>query len=297
MDVSVIGVPFNSDGTSLGVARMPAALRRHGLVRRLRDVGPSVCDAGDVTVDVADTRRDAATGIVAVEAVAGVAGRVRERVAAVLRDRGFPLVVAGECSVVIGALAALRGECGAAGLLFVDGHEDTWPSHASPTGDVADMELGLALGRHLPDLPEPLRGMLPVLRPDDVVLLGPRDRGEMEAAGVGSLRDELWLVDAEQLRDRLGDVVTGAVAHLDRTSPAWWLHVDLDVLSTAALPAVDAPQPGGLEWDELGELTRIALGGSRVRGMDVTIFDPDLDPSGAYAERIVEYLAAAFARG
>jgi arginase len=290
MDVGVVGVPFNSDGTRGGVARMPSVLRAHGLVERLTAAGVAVRDEGDVPAGASDPRRDEASGIIAVEAVAEVAVGVRRRVAEVLRAGVFPLVVAGECSVLLGALAALRGEYGAAGLLFVDGHEDTWPPHASLSGDVADMELGLALGRHVDGLPGSLRAMLPVIGPDDVVLLGPRDAAEMEAAGVGSLRDELWLADDVQLHTRLEDVVTGAAAHLDRRCAAWWLHVDLDVLSTAALPAVDAPQPGGLSWAELGELTRTALRGGHVKGMDVTIYDPDLDESGAHATRIVDYL-------
>ena len=109
------------------------------------------------------------------------------------------------------------------------------------------MELGLALGRDLAGVSGPLRGMLPLLKPEEVVVLGPRDRREMESAGVPSLRDDLWFVDDGQLAAGLQDIVAGAVAHLDRATPAWWLHVDLDVLSTTALPAVDYLQPGGLK--------------------------------------------------
>ena len=40
---------------------------------------------------------------------------------------------------------ALQADGDQPGLLFVDGHEDAWPPSASPTGEAADCELGLAL--------------------------------------------------------------------------------------------------------------------------------------------------------
>jgi hypothetical protein len=72
-------------------------------------------------------------------------------------------------------------------------------------------------------------------------------------------------------------------------SAHWWLHVDLDVLSTDALPAVDYPQRGGLTWAQLHELTAAAVGKGGCVGASVVIYNPDLD-KGANAELIVGYL-------
>jgi arginase len=73
----------------------------------------------------------------------------------------------------------------------------------------------------------------------------------------------------------------------------WWFHLDLDVLSTAALPAIDYPQPGGLDWDGLSLLATTALQHGPV-GWNVTIYNPDLDPDGTHADRIVRFLATVF---
>jgi arginase len=70
----------------------------------------------------------------------------------------------------------------------------------------------------------------------------------------------------------------------------WWFHLDLDVLSTEALPAVDYLQPGGLAWDELERVATTAIEAEPI-GWDVTIYNPDLDPDRAHARRIVEFLA------
>jgi len=50
--------------------------------------------------------------------------QVRDAVAAARRSGRFPLLVGGDCPVILGALAALQADGGQPGLLFVDGHED-----------------------------------------------------------------------------------------------------------------------------------------------------------------------------
>ncbi len=45
------------------------------------------------------------------------------------------------------------------------------------------------------------------------------------------------------------------------------------------------------DWDRLTEFTRRLLAAPGVIGLDVTIYNPDLDPDGDGARRIVRYLA------
>ena len=68
----------------------------------------------------------------------------------------------------------------------------------------------------------------------------------------------------------------------------WWLHVDLDVLATSALPAVDYQQPGGLSWDTLETVIATALGVGGCVGASVTIYNPDLDPDLASASVVAQ---------
>ena len=72
-----------------------------------------------------------------------------------------------------------------------------------------------------------------------------------------------------------------------------WYHVDLDVLAAASLAAVDYPQTGGLDWPTLTMLSRGALRHPSVAGWDITIYNPDLDPSRSEAVRIVRYVVDA----
>lgn len=74
----------------------------------------------------------------------------------------------------------------------------------------------------------------------------------------------------------------------------FWLHVDLDVIDGALLPAVDSPGSPGLDFDQLAELLQPLVASSECLGCDVTIFDPELDPAGTYATRIVAMLGEVF---
>ncbi|MEU2432822.1 arginase family protein [Streptomyces sp. NPDC007861] len=73
-------------------------------------------------------------------------------------------------------------------------------------------------------------------------------------------------------------------------SAGFWVHLDVDVLDDAVMPAVDYRQPGGLSWSELESVLRTALADERAVGLDVTIFNPRLDPDGSIAARLTECL-------
>ena len=282
----LIGVPANSSGTMDGVARAPAVLRQRGRATALaRHRG--FTDGGDLALPVPVPVRGR-SGLLAEDALVAMIRQVADAVGAA-RGRGrFPLLLGGDCPVILGALAALQAEAGCAGLLFVDGHEDAWPPLASPTGEAADCELGLALGLTGTGLSPRLHAILPRLDPADVAAVGPRDSAELAAAGVASLDGRLGTLirPAELTADRYAAALAGL-------PPPWWLHTDLDVLATAELAAVDYPQPGGLTWDQLGGLTATALADDGCAGWSVCIYNPDLDPGRQGADAIVSYIAQA----
>ena len=291
MQIEVIGVPTNSSGTVDGVAKAPSALRRAGLLELLARHA-EVVDTGDLDLPMPTPERDPGSGLIAEGALVAMVATVRAAVARALAAGRFPLLLGGDCPLLLGALAAARDVHGQVGLLFVDGHEDAWPPQRSPTGEAADCELGLALGRWRDRLEPGLAALLPLVAAEDVALLGPRDAGELAAAGVPSLAAEVELHPAAELLARGVEPVTqAAVDRLRRRSGPLWLHVDLDVLATDALEAVDYRQPGGLAWADLEALALRAVGSPAVIGLDVTIYNPDLDRGGGGARRIVAWLA------
>jgi arginase len=287
-EVVLIGVPTNSSGTADGVARAPGVLRQRGLAAALAG-RPGFTDAGDLAL-AAPVPRRGPSGLLAEDALIAMIGRVREAVSAVREGGRFPLLIGGDCPVILGALAALQAGAAEPGLLFVDGHEDAWPPRASPTGEAADCELGLAL-RMFDDVVAPrLRAVLPRIRAGNVIAAGPRDAGELAAAGVPTLAGRLRaLIRPPELAAGAGAAAAAAAA----LPVPWWLHTDLDVLATTELAAVDYPQPGGLTWQQLSQLTSAALAAPGCAGWSVCIYNPDLDPGLDGADAIIGYLAQA----
>ena len=150
MRFGLIGVPTNAFGRADGVARAPSVLRDAGLVEAL---SPGT-DYGDVPLLPPRPHRDAATGIIDPAGLAAMVTGVRSAVGRILADGCLPVIIGGDCPLLLGCLAGARDRHGRLGLLFVDGHEDADPPVLSPTGQAADMERGFARGLSMSGTPE-----------------------------------------------------------------------------------------------------------------------------------------------
>lgn len=278
------GIPYTSARDPGGIADAIQVLRGSGLAERLGELG--VTDAGDLELLPPSGERGP-TGVLNEAAHERLVDGAHVRVHQVHRRGRRPLLVGGDCPVLLGGLAALGGE---RGLVMVDGHEDAWPPPLSETGEGSDCELGVALGLFPQNMPPPLDRWGPLLGPSNVALLGPRDGAELSAAGVRSIGDDLaFFRDERALQDAEGD--TAMAEALDAVeADSFWLHIDLDVLATEAFSAVDYPQPGGLGWSELDRLAATGAADPRCQGVSVVIYNPDLDPDRAEADKLVDFL-------
>lgn len=217
-----------------------------------------------------------------VRMVADVEAAVREAF-----DAGdVPIVIGGDCPILLGGIAAMED----GGLVFLDGHEDAWQPTPDVRGEASDSELGIAIG----SVAAPIG---PYIDRSRVVALGPRDAAEITEFGqdrvdsLVALRDDAWL-NAASAYDLLE-------AASPATSGHWWLHIDLDVLSSTALGAVDYPQPGGLSWRRLERTVGLLVAAGGCCGASVGVYNPDLDEgrSGPRVKAFVERLAKWLERG
>jgi arginase len=69
-----------------------------------------------------------------------------------------------------------------------------------------------------------------------------------------------------------------------------WFHVDFDVLSTRSMRAVDYKQPGGINWNQLKNITKAIVSSGYTTGMNITIYNSDMDLDSRFAKKIVSYL-------
>lgn len=280
----LLGAPWDCSGSGRGEQDAPEALRAAGLsVLASRDLG-------DAATLIDSTRRDEQTNVLALPETIRAAECLSEILTDALRalPRLRPLVVGGDCSILLGIFAALRGS---AGLWFVDGHPDYLDGWTSGTGETADMDLAVLTGIGAEPLVR-LGGQKPMLSVHDVVLIGHRTQNldESSVAEVARLPAELHRIDAGALRNDPADAGRRAADWLGAACSGAWLHIDLDVLDSDTLPAVTYPQPDGPDWEQLSAVLRPLARSPRLIGVSVADFRPDLDPTGAYATRVVQLL-------
>jgi len=278
-------------GHRQGRSTRPGALRDAGLAERT-----GTRDAGDVYATVDDPNRDARTGVVGFEQIRRASSEIDSAVAAVLDEGGKPLVVGGDCTVLVGALAAAKERLGRVGLAFVDGHLDYFGGETSPSGEAADMDLAFVTGIGPEGLVD-LAGPPPIAEPGNVVVMGHRADPEEGGPRETDLVDErIQLVAAPAIKRGDPERLERYVAErLEAQAGRFWLHFDVDAFDQQEMPAVTYPLPDGLGWEHAEALLRPLIGSRRVVGLSVADFVPDKDPDGRYARRLVDLVASLFA--
>ncbi len=278
-----IEAPSNLGLKDTGVDKLPEVLLSAGLATRL-----SSRLAGRVKPLPYDERRDPETGLLNLESIARYSVMLADVVGEVLDEGEFPLVLGGDCSIVLGNLLALRRR-GRFGLFFVDGHSDFYQPEANINGEVASSNLAFATGRG-PALLTKFEGYERLVLDEDVVVFGFRDLAEQREYGSQPLPQSMLALDLVAVRRQgVANAALQAMEYLGREElGGFWLHLDADVLSDSVMPAVDYRQPDGFSWDELTAMLRTVWRSKSLVGLDITIYNPQLDPGHSIAGDFVE---------
>ena len=279
-----------------GVQHLPEALKAAGLMKKLKAEYE-----GRVLSLPYNPQRDKSTLLLNPDTIRAFSLQLAEKVISVLHKKQFPIVLGGDCSILIGNLLALKqmGSSSASGsrygLFFIDGHADFYQPEASLTGEVADMDLAIVSGRG-PDILTDIEGLKPLVLDQDVVVFGYRDGDQ--AASYGSqdvCETNMQVFDLEKVHT-LGITHAASLAIeklMNDDLAGFWIHLDVDVLDNAIMPAVDYRlDGGGLSFSDLSELLKVILGSGCAVGMDITIFNPLLDVDGSITRRFVSSIVA-----
>jgi arginase len=263
-----------------GVEKAPARLLEEGIAEGLGAVA-----AGRVEAPGYSAARDPQTQVMNVGPLVEYSSRLADAVGGIVDAERFALVLGGDCSILLGTMLGLRRR-GRYGLLYIDGHADFWqPERNDINGAASASDLAFATGRGPAVLTE-LEGRAPVVEPRDVVVFGNRDRGERTDGGCQPLPEDMGVIARERVRSLGVDAAMAEALSLLRRRgeeelDGIWIHVDADVLDGAIMSAVDDPSPDGLIWGELAAALGMALGSGLAVGLQITIYNPDFDESGA----------------
>jgi arginase len=285
---SNLGLREPSPGAEPGCCRFPEALRGTGFVQRIgaSDAGraeppPYAYDWNGKTVFNA-------------EGIATYSVQLADRVGELLDSDTFPVVIGGDCSILLGNTLALRRR-GRYGLVHLDGHLDfRHPGNSPATGAAAGEDFALVTGRGQDDLTN-LEGHRPYVRDEDAISIGDTDEIE-DSADI--FKTGLAVINYAEFAQRGPvDTLKAALQRVDRPElDGFWIHLDVDILDSELMPAVDSTHSGGLTWDELDYLLKGLLDEPKATGLEVTIFDPDLDPDNIYITALADCLVTALQR-
>lgn len=271
-----------------GVQHLPDALKAAGLMNELR-----AQYNGRVFPLPYSSERDKSTLLLNPDSVRSFSLQLADAVTFALHKKLFPLVLGGDCSILIGNLLALR-RLGRYGLFFIDGHADFYQPEASPTGEVADMDLAIVSGRG-PDILTNIDGLKPLVQDQDIIVFGYRDAEQSAGAGSQDVHDTTMHVFDLQYVRKSGMISTAASEAaeilVNDELDGFWIHLDADVLDDSIMPAVDYRLGGGgFNFTELSGLLKTLVISGRAVGMDITIFNPLLDLDGTITQRFVSSL-------
>jgi len=279
MRIEILGTPFNGLGTFPDIENPAEGLRQANLMSLLEASGHIVTDLGDLSGFQCRDIRDDETGVNDFDLWFNLSQELSKIVGAMLDRQVFPLLLGGDCRMLIGIFAAFSQRETQAGLVFLDGHADFHSPETSPSSDPADMELAILTGRG-PERITRIAGKYPLLKDEEVVVYGIRD---WEHIG----ESNITVYDRQRMiKNGIKHTVKEGLKNFYQKELPVWLHFDVDVLDPELMPVM-FPEPEGLTFEEAQEFLSFVWASGRVIGMSIACYHPKLDIGGSAGAQLV----------
>jgi arginase len=296
--VHIIGVPLDLGGGRRGVDMGPSALRVAGLQTRLRSLGHTVEDIGNLSVrqpeeqPYGEKRAKYLTEIA--EACRGLA-EITERT---LTEGYFPLVLGGDHSIAVGSCSGVsnyfRGQSKRIGYLWLDAHGDMNTPESSPSGNVHGMPLAGVMGYGVPELLE-LFNFKPKVEPQNVVLVGVRDLDSHEKKFIKKLGVRAFTmrdIDERGMREVMADAIKCAMDDTDGIA----VSLDMDFVDPSDAPGVGTPVRGGVTYREAHLALEMIADSEAMVSMEIVEINPVIDEHNRTATLGVELALSALGK-
>ncbi len=275
----------------------PSAIRIAGIAEKLRSLGHSVQDEGDITTKPPELQRVRNDKLRYLPEIVRACTVLARRVEKILRNDGFPLVLGGDHSVAIGSIAGVASHAVKTrkrlGVLWIDAHGDFNTERSTPSGNVHGMPLAAMVGLGAIELTS-VGGDFRKVDPKHVVLIGTRDLDDGERKNIK--QSGVSVFSMEEV-DKHGMSVVLARA-LRKLRDVDLLHVSLDVdaIDPSVAPGVGTPVKGGLNYREAHLIMETVYEHGKMTSFEVVEVNPILDNRNQSAEFAVELVQSAFGK-
>ncbi|HKW63454.1 MAG TPA: arginase family protein [Candidatus Acidoferrum sp.] len=290
--IALIGAPSSAAAFSLGSEKAPAALRSAGIVERLQSAGYEVIDHGDCVPRLFADDEEHRRARNLTEIVAGL-NDLKLRAELAVKSGALVLVLGGDCAQVIGLLAAARRYHHHLSLLWFDRDADLNTPASTPSGRIDGMVVAHILGKGAPELVR-FWGEPSLVREPDITLFGLErlDPPEQEYLAKSPLRH--YHAGDIQLKGG-ARAAQEALSHMHAEAHGFVLHLDTDAIAQEDFPAVNVPGSGGLRFEDVrAALTEFAKH-KNLLGLDVAQYNPEKDPDGSGAKKLVDLIVEVLA--
>lgn len=284
--IALLGSPTSAAAMSSGHEGAPAALRAAGLLDRIRSIGYEITDFGDDPPQVfkPDDESPRARNI---SGVLASLESLKPRVEQAVKSGALPMILAGDCSVVLATVAGLRRYFRHVSLIYMDRDADLNTPATTLSGCLDGMVISHVIGRGAAELVR-FWGEPPLVREPDIALFGVDriDPAEEEVLRSSPIRRYL----ADEIK-RTGSVAAAreAVERIHGRGYECVLHFDVDVI--ADFQATDYPGTGGLSLEEVREALDVFAQQPHLAAIEVAAYNPLKDPDGSGARLIIGLLA------
>jgi arginase len=290
--IALIGAPSSAAAFLPGTEKAPAALRAAGLVEQLHSIGCEVTDHGDSAPRLFADDEEHKRARNLKEIVAGL-NDLKLRAEAAVKTGALVLVLGGDCAQSMGLLAGARRYYKHVNLLWFDRDADLNTPASTPSGRIDGMVVAHVIGRGAPELVR-FWGESPLVREPDVTLFGLErvDPPEQEFLTRSPMRH----IYAADIRFKGGSASgRNALAAVHADAHEFVLHLDVDVIANGEFSAVNLPDTigDGVSFADVRAALREIARHKNLLGISVSQYNPDKDPDGSAAKKLVELLVGA----
>ncbi|MBC7826795.1 MAG: arginase family protein [Chitinophagaceae bacterium] len=293
-DIQIISAPSILGLKPTGVEKLAETLLANGLREKLYIKIPQII------VPTLNSHykfdRDVETGCLNAANIRAFSEDLMKEISNTLHQNHFPLVLGGDCSILIGILPSLKAR-GNFGLLFCDAHADFYQPEKSITGEVADMDLAIVTGRG-PELLTNIDRLMPYVAEQHVIHIGQRDWEETKKYGSQDIRQtDIHCLDYKSIKKAgISATAQKIIQQMNAMKvESFWIHFDTDALADDENPAVDYRIPEGLSFKHCEQLLKKLLSTKKIIGMSVSIFNPALDDgNGTVARMLTQLISNSF---